>query len=71
MKEENRKEHETIFKLLDDQANGKVSNKLFFFTIAFVITALIGLTAYTGNLSNIVTKNTVYIEKFEVPVRGL
>jgi len=66
-KEDNKGEHATLFTLLGDQATNKVSNRLFFFSIALIITALLSLTAYTGIIKNDVVKNTVCIEKLEAP----
>lgn len=62
-KESNAEEHKLIFEKLDILSEGKISNKLFFFTISFILIALVSLTAYTGTIKNDVIKNTVCIEK--------
>ena len=61
-KVDNKEEHNIIFKLLNEQANNKVSNKLFYFIMAIVIASILSLTAYTGIIKNDVVKNTVNIE---------
>jgi hypothetical protein len=71
LKKDNKTEHETLFKLLDGQANSKVSNKLFFFIIGFIILSIVTLTGYVGSLSNDVTKNSTCIERIERPIGGM
>ena len=72
MKRENKKEHETLFKLLDAQSKGTVSNRLFYVTLILIVGAIGYLTVSVSDLRNNITKNAVCIEKLEAPaIRGL
>lgn len=61
-KTENRDDHKDMTKEIKSVSDGKISNRLFFFTVAVIISSLIGLTAYVGKIKTEVTKNTVRIE---------
>ena len=71
MKRENKKEHETLFQLVDAQSKGTVSNRLFYVTLILMVGAIGYLTVSVSDLRNNVTKNAVCIEKLEIPIRGL
>ena len=65
----NEAEHKEIFEKLDKITDGKVSNKLFFWVLGFIILFLFSLSGFTGMIKNDVTKNTVCIEKLEKAIK--
>ncbi|RLC49942.1 MAG: hypothetical protein DRI23_08135 [Candidatus Cloacimonadota bacterium] len=65
LKIQNAKEHSKLFNKIDEVADGKVSNRLFFWIVGIIIFSMIGLTSFVGTLNTKVTTNSTCLTNLE------